>query len=156
MGLRNIKIHTTTVMYRDEPIVLRGISAGDLMLAAQDYGPQIALIFGKFASGELDTDLKKATSALAKEAPTLLGAVIAMANDDYDPAAVETASKLPFNVQVECIEAIFAETFYSEADVKKLIESLTKMATATSGVLTEVSPSITELGIGGFDGRLAS
>lgn len=139
MGLRNIKIHTTTVMYRDEPIEVRGISASDLFMAAQDYGPQIALLFGKFTSGDMDADFKKHIGMFMKEAPELLGAVIAIATDDYCPEAIEIAKKLPGSVQVELVEAIFNETFYSEAEVKKLMESLSRMIQATSGVLKEVS-----------------
>lgn len=157
MGLRNIKIHTTTVMYRDEPIEVRGISASDLFLAAQDYGPQIALLFGKFTSGDMNSDFKQHVAAFMKEAPELLGAIIAIATDDYCPEAIEIAKKLPGSVQIELIEAIFNETFYSEAEIKKLMESLTRMIQATSGVLKEVSLPGTSLdGIGGLDDKSAS
>ena len=156
MGLRDIQIHRTTVMYREQPIEVRGICAADLMVAAQDYGPEIALIFGKVTSGDFDGDIKKAMMAFGREVPNVVGAVIALAADDYDPEMVETAAKLPFNVQTELVEAIFNETFYSEADVKKLIESLTRMIAAVSGVLAETMPSNLVTGIGESGVKLAS
>lgn len=156
MGLRDIKIHRTTVMYRDDEISVRGISASDLMIAAQDYGPQLAVIFAKVQQGDFDGDIKKAIASFAKDAPAILGATIALASDDYEPEMVQTALQLPFSVQAECLEAIFNETFYSEAEVKKLIESLRRMIAAVSGALTEVMPSASEIGIGELEERLAS
>jgi len=158
MGLRDITIHRTTVKYRDQEISVRGISASDLMAAAQDYGPQIAIVFAKLQSGDLGSDTKAVIMAVARELPDVVGAAIALASDDYSPETVETATKLPFNVQVELAEAIFHETFYSEADVKKLIESLSRMITAASGAMTQVTmpPLDSTNGIGGFDAKRAS
>ncbi len=156
MGLRDITIHRTTVQYRDQEIAVRGISASDLMVAAQDYGPEVAMIFGKVTSGEFNGDAKKAIASFTREMPEVIGAAIALASDDYSPETVATATKLPFNTQLELVEAIFHETFYSEADVKKLIESLTRMVTAVSGVLTEITPIASLGGIGESGVKLAS
>lgn len=156
MGLRDITIHTTTVEYRDQKIQVRGISGIDLMAAAQDYGPEIALIFGKVTAGEYEGDIKKAMVSVVREIPEVAAAAIAMASDDYCPEAVAVAKKLPFNVQLELIEAIFNETFYSEADVKKLAESLTRMIAAASGVLTTIAPLPSPNGTGESDVKLAS
>ncbi len=152
MGLRDLQIHQTTITYRDQPIHLRGISAVDVMMAAQDYGPQMALAFGKLTSGDANTmDTKTMIVELSRELPDLVAACIALAADDYSPEGVSTAKKLPFNTQIEAIEAIFQETFYNEAEVKKLIESLTRMIAAISGALTDVAPLTSELGIGASD-----
>ena len=158
MGLRDIQISRTTVTYRDQTIAVRGISATDLMVAAQDYGPQIALIFGKITGdGGFTGDVKQAIMAFTREVPEVLGAAIALASDDYTPETVEIATKLPVNVQTELVEAIFHETFYSEAEVKKLIESLRRMIAAVSGVLTETTQPLTSPdGIGESAVKLAS
>lgn len=156
MGLRDITIHQTKVDYRGQEIAVRGISVADIMVAAQDYGPEIALIFGKVQSGELTGGIKKHMRDLVGEVPDVIAAAIALASDDYHPDAVENAKKLPFNTQVELVEAIFNETFYSEADVKKLLASLTIMIEAVSGALTEVMPSVSMDGIGDFAGRRVS
>lgn len=157
MGLRDITIHRTTIKYRDQKIEVRGIAAADIMVAAQDYGPEIAIIFGKVQSGDFGGDIKSAIVKMTRELPEMAGAVIALASDDYAPETVEVATKLPIPVQIEAIEAIFHETFYSEAEVKKLMESLTRMITAVSGVLTEVMPPLSSpTGIGESAVRRAS
>lgn len=149
MGLRSITIHRTTVKYREDTIELRGISAPDLMTAMRDFAPQMAVVFAQVTSGEAGADIKSAIMNLSKEFPELLAATIALASDEYDPESVQTALNLPFNVQIECLEAIFAETFTSEADVKKLVESLSRIIAATSGALEmNLGPLSSALGTG--------
>jgi len=143
-------------MYREEAISVRGISASDLFAVAQDYGPSIAILFGKFSSGEIDQNIKKHMAMVMSEAPDLVGAIIALATDDYHPDSIKVAKQLPGNVQIELVEAIFNETFYSEAEVKKLTESLTRMITAASGVLKEMPQSVSLNGTGESDAKSAS
>ena len=156
MGLRDITIHRTTVKYRDQEIAVRGISGSDLMAAAQDYGPELALIFGKVTNGEFEGNTKQAIVTFVRDMPNVVGAAIALACDEYDDDMVKLAQQLPAPVQIELAEAIFNETFYSEAEVKKLIESLRRMITAVSGVLTEIAPLSSVRGIGESEDRLAS
>jgi len=156
MGLRDITIHSTTIKYREQDITVRGISGSDLMIAAQDYGPEMALIFGKVTDGTFEGDTKKAIMTFVSDLPEVVAAAIALASDEYDPEMVALAAKLPTPVQIELIEAIFHETFYSEAEVKKLIESLRRMITAVSGVLTEVAPLSSMNGTGESEGRRVS
>lgn len=153
MGLRDVIISKTTVNYREQSFDLRGISATDVMLAAQDYGPQMALAFAKVTAGDAIDDTQALILDVVKELPELVAAVIAMAADDYDPKVVKIAKSLPFNTQVECVEAIFSETFYNEAEVKKLIESLTRMIAAISGALTDVTPQLSAIGTGLSDAK---
>ena len=155
MGLRDIQIHRTTVMYRETEISVRGISASDLFAVAQDYGPNIAILFGKVTAGEIDSNIKKHMALVMSEAPDLVGAIIALATDDYHPKSIEVAKQLPGNVQIELVEAIFNETFYSEAEIKKLIESLTRMIAAASGVLKDMPQSVLPSGIGASEGKSA-
>jgi len=153
MGLRDLKIHTTTISYRDQKITVRGISAGDVMMAAQDYGPQMLLAFNQVTQGATTKDTKQLIVELSNELPDLVAAAIALAADDYCPEAVGIAKKLPFNVQVEVVQAIFSETFYNEAEVKKLVESLSKMIAAASGALKEVTLPDSGTGTGLSDSK---
>lgn len=139
MGLRDIKIPRTTVKYAGTDLQLRGISFSDVMEVANTYGPQAAMVFGKLQSGQSleSADVRAIIGSLAKEVPEMVAALIALATDEYTEDTVAIAMKIPFNVQIECLEAIFHRTFESEADVKKLVESLTRMAIGTSGVLKE-------------------
>lgn len=151
MGLRDIQIHTTKVAYNGQTIEVRGISGGDIMLAAQDYGPQMLLAFNQLRNGEDIADTKQLIAQVGNELPELMAAVIALACDDYSPEGQEIARKLPAPLQAEIMEAIYADTFYNEAKVKKLLESLTKALAAISGALTEVKLPTSELGIGESD-----
>jgi hypothetical protein len=137
MGLRDIKIPRTTVAYEGETIAVRGLAFSDIVTLADTYGPQMAILFGKVQSGQSleSTDVRSLIGTLAKEFPGMVAACIALAADEYDDEMVALASSLPFNTQLECVEAIFNRTFASEADVKKLIESLTRMMAGVSGAL---------------------
>lgn len=148
MGLRNITIQRTTVTYNGEPIAVRGLSASDIMTAARDYAPQMALAFNEVVSNGQIGDMKSAIMKVADEFPELVAAAIALASDEYDDESVKTAGQLPFPTQLELVEGIFNETFTSEAEVKKLIESLTRMMLAASGALTEINGSDLLTGIG--------
>lgn len=149
MGLRDIVIRTKTISVEDTTFEVRGVSMNDLMVAASDYGPQLSLIFTKLQSGSLDTtDVKSAILGLLREFPEVLAAVICLAADDYEPAMVKKMCRVPMGVTVEALEAIFGLTFASEADVKKLMESLTRMMAAGSGALTVALGPTSGTGIG--------
>lgn len=150
MGLRDIVIRTKTVTVQDQSFEVRGISMSDVMIAVSDYGPQLSLCFEQFRRGDIETtDIKAALLGLSREFPELLAAIICMASDDYDPALVKKVAKLPLSATTEALEAIFGLTFASEAEVKKFMESLTRMITAGSGALTTVRGPSSETGTGG-------
>lgn len=136
--LSGLTIIRASVDYRGQPIELRGLTAEDVIRAAHDFGPQLALLFGKISTGDMvaDGDVKKTIAHLSTEFPGVIAACIALAADDY-PSGVENARKLPVAVQIECVEAVFNETFYSEAELEKFMESLSRLMEAGSGALTK-------------------
>jgi len=152
MGLRNITIPEVEVAFGDGGISVRGVSFSDLMVLVDTYGPQAAIVFQKVQDGgTLQTsDVKLLIGTLAKEFPAMVTAVIALAADVYETEGLETVGKLPFNVQIELVEAVFGLTFTGESDIKKLMESLTKMMVEVSGALKEVQAPLSQTGIGAF------
>lgn len=149
MGLRNIVIRTTTIPAGDATFEVRGLSAHDLLIAASDYGPQLSILFGKLKAGEIDrSDLRSAVVDVSKEFPELLSGLICLAADDYDPKMVQKMKRVPMGVTAEAAEAIFKLTFTSEADVKKFMESLTRMIAAGSEALTTARGQHSETGTG--------
>lgn len=153
MGLRNIVIHRQTVQVDEgQSFEVRGISLFDIMRVLGDYGPQMALAFGKITAREPGTRLDNAEvreriSALAKEFPDLLAAAIALASDDYSKDAMTIAKQLPMAAQIAAVEAIFALTFRSEAEVGKLVESLVRaMASTTEALNTTDLTSLRGIG----------
>lgn len=149
MGLRDIVIRTKTIEVEATSFEVRGLSMNDVMVAASDYGPQLSLVFSKMQTGELETtDIKSAILDLSKEFPEVLAALICLAADDYAPDMVAKMRRVPMTVTTEALEAIFHLTFASEADVKKLVESLSRMITAGSGALTKALGPTSETGTG--------
>lgn len=149
MGLRDVVIKTKTIPAGDTTFEVRGISMTDVIIAASDYGPQLTLVFQKLKSGEIESDgIKEALMGLAREFPELLAALVCMASDEYDEAMVAKVQKFPPTVTLEALEAIFSLTFASEAEVKKFIESLTRMIAAGSGALTTALGQPSQIGTG--------
>ena len=155
MGLRNIVIARRRIDLGDnQAFEVRGISLFDIMSVLNDYGPQMALMFGKVMAqkaeqGGLDNAaVRKAISDVSGEFPDVLAAAIALASDDYTPETIEIAKQLPMMSQIAAVEAIYVLTFKSEGDVKKLIESLTEMMVAATGTLKTAMLSPLPNGIG--------
>ena len=155
MGLRNIVIARQRIDLGDgQAFEVRGISLFDIMSVLNDYGPQMALLFGKVMAQKAEKNgldnasVRKAIADVSGEFPDVLAAAIALASDDYTPETVQIAKQLPMMHQISAIEAIFALTFKSEGDVKKLIESLTEMMVAATGTLKAAMLSPLPTGIG--------
>lgn len=150
MSAFDLFIPTRTIDFRGQNFEVRGIAMPDVMMAVKDYGPQLATLFAKVQSGELETtDVRGAVVELAQELPDVIAAIIALAADAYTPERVAVFRKLPVPVQAEAIEAVFHETFASEADVKKLMESLNRMLAAGSGALAMMNAPASTSGTGG-------
>lgn len=150
MGLSNITIPEHKIVIGHGHVTVRGISLSDLMVIVNVYGPQATLAFNEIQKGGSlqSSDVRLLIGTLAKEFPDMVAAAMALAADSYNAETVEVLKRIPFNKQLEIIEAIFDATFPNEGEVKKLMESLTKMLTEVSGALTEVRlPS--SIGIGG-------
>lgn len=155
MGLRNIVIARRRIdLGDDQAFEVRGISLFDIMSVLNDYGPQMALMFGKVmaqraeANGFDNASVRKAIADISGEFPDVLAAAIALASDDYTPETIRIAKQLPMMQQIAAVEAIFQLTFKSEGDVKKLIESLTEMMKAATGTLMGAMSSPSPSGIG--------
>lgn len=152
MGLRNITIRREVVTLPDgQSFQVRGLTAFDIFDAIGAYGPQMSMLFAAVANrqqkgGSLSTDdVKAAILASIKEFPDLIAHAAASAADDPSPEAITAFKQLPMTTQAETIEMIFSLTFASEGEVKKLIESLSRMMLVASTALTQVT---SQVGIG--------
>lgn len=155
MGLRNIVISRERIDLGDgQSFEVRGISLFDIMSVVNDYGPQMALMFGKVmamkaSGGRFDNAaVKKAIADVSGEFPDVLAAALALASDDYTAEAIAVAKQLPMMKQIEAVEKVFGLTFRSEGDLKKLVESLVEMMSATNGALMTAMRSPLQGGIG--------
>lgn len=149
MGLRNIIIPERVIPFGEGDITVRAISLTDIMILLDKHGPAMAAVWGKVQSDEQLTqkDIKVMIASTVGEFPDMAAALMATAADSYDEEAMATIKRLPIMTQVEVIEAIFVLTFPTQAEIKKLIDSLTRAITGVSGALTGMS-SVSLTGIG--------
>lgn len=152
MGLRNITIRREAVTLPDgQSFQVRGLTAFDIFDAIGAYGPQMSMLFAAVTSrqqkgGALsNADVKNAILAAIKEFPDLIAHAAASAADDVSPEAITAFKQLPMPTQAETIETIFSLTFASEGEVKKLIESLSRMMLVAS---TALKAATSQVGIG--------
>ena len=153
MPLKNVQIARETIKIADEPVSVRGVNLTDLMIIVNLYGPQAMMAFTKVQQEDnlTNSSIRSLIAAVATEFPEMMAAIIAMAADEYDEEGITVAKGLPINAQVQLLEVIFSLTFPNEGDIKKLIESLTKVMVEASGALTSMTQSTSSIGIGASD-----
>jgi hypothetical protein len=155
MGLRDLQLPTSTVSTPGGNFDVRGISFSDVMVVANTFGPQAAMVFAKLTNGQkvqVD-DVKSVLANIAPQVPELVAGVIALAADDYSPEGIAMAGKLNFHVQLDALEKIFHNTFQSEAELKKFMESIIRMITGATGVLDQMRLPLSEAGFGASGGK---
>lgn len=118
-------------------ISVRGLSLTDCSQLLKRHGEQLEIVYQSNIVGQDDippaADIAK---SLMQSAPDAVAEIIALANDS--PEEAKTVRKLPAPVQVEALSKIAVLTFHSEAEVKKLIETVIQ----GSGILTSLVNSL--------------
>lgn len=153
-SLLDIKIRRETVEYdENQSFEVRAVSVNDLMTLVAENGPTLAMVWGRMQAeaddlnGLSGDDVRNIITTLAGEFPEIVSSLIALAADSYSEAGTIMAAQLDLTTQITAIEKIFYMTFRSEAELKKLAESLTRMAMGMSGALAQVRmPSQTGIG----------
>lgn len=133
-----------------EGITVRGLTFVDLTAIYRQHGAELSVIFSKFVDqGRKLTDdvVKQAIRELVSAAPEAVATAIALASDE--PGETENAIRLPMLDQVNLLLAIFALTFRSEAEVKKLVETVVHALGQMNGLLEANSPSLAGFGESG-------
>lgn len=155
MGLRDLQIKTTTITTPGGEFSVRGISFSDIMTLANTHGPQMAMLFGQLMKGGKvrEQDVKTVLMNIIPQAPDLVAGLIALAADDYEPEAIAAAKRMGFQYQVEALEAIFHNTFQSEAELKKFMEAIIRMLSGATGTLQQMRLPLSELGFGASGGK---
>ncbi len=160
MKLSQLQIARETVrLDATQDFEVRAVSAVDLALLMGRYGPMMAVAWARVAQakkggkGVSKALIQETLLQIIPEFPELFAAFIAVASDDLTQEGIESAKRLPITVQTEALIAIFALTFATESDLKKFIESLTRMGEAVAGALTRMGSSA---GTGEFAATLAS
>lgn len=107
----------------DFTITVRGLSVEDCSGLIRVHGDQLSEVYDTEIAGDGDmppiTDIAK---ALFTTAPDAVAEIIALANDN--PKSASMVRKMPVPVQIDALSRIAVLTFHSEAQVKKLLETV--------------------------------
>jgi hypothetical protein len=135
MGLRTLRLPSTEIKVPGgDSFAVRGLSLTDISILATKHGAALSMLFERYitrsAEGLQPAEMVAVGKTILELAPEAAIEGIALAADE--PDAVDVVRKLPFPVQVEALEAMVAHTFASEAEIKKVVETVTRAALGTN------------------------
>ncbi len=144
MGLKDYVVPSTEVTLVPTPttVMVRGLNFADLTALLNEHGPVLILLYGRVMAeanaGTLTADrVGELIQTSLIEMPALMASIIARAVGE--PEETELAGKLAVGVQIEILAATIGHTFVSEAEVKKLVETVTTMLEKAGGLATEMT-----------------
>lgn len=158
MDLKDLVIPSATVQipsgqpgeFVEQPVW--GLEPSHIAWLLQTQREGLEHFYAKAAAGEMQMDDYSAiASQLVKQAPVLLGSIIACGCRQPDPAVAETVSRLPFTVQLDALEKIGRLTFAAEGGAKKVLETVIRMMAGITEMQDSPPPSLS--GRGAFVGR---
>lgn len=127
---------------KGEYIVLRAIAFDDVIRIARSHGKAFDELFARVTRAETEEqeisleDSNALAASLLGSAPAIAADIIAFAADD--PEAGEFARRLPFPVQMECLQTIASLTFTTEEGPKKLLETVLSMARGATSLVQDL------------------
>ncbi len=158
MGLRDYELPSEIVPIDEKnSFVVRGISFEDVTKLVNRYGPFLALIYTKIIEMKAKDDLRPETLGMLvqqafAEFPDAVADLIAMAAEE--PDQVQKIKRLPTGIQLDAIDKIMRLTFAGEGDIKKLVETVTRMVVGLKGGVDRLTaPTLSDSGIGAFASR---
>lgn len=143
MGLRDYVVPTKEIpLPGGGSFTVRGLGFNHLSTLVIDHGARLMLVFNAIYTKAQEKNLTGSDvagfiqEALTKS-PELVADIIVLASDEpVDEKTRSAARSLPPVTQMEAMTEIVALTFVSEAEVKKLVEIVTKAMEQTGGLMT--------------------
>ena len=136
---------------------VRGISFEDMTKIVLRHGPMCVMMYQEFIQtkdkfGLRPEVLGQFISTSMVRFPEAVTDIIAIGADEDFPELREIVRKLPVVVQVDALSKIIGLTFTGEADVKKLVEIVTRMATQVRLNVERLTgqPTVSDSGNGSF------
>lgn len=134
-SLSDLRLPTAEVNVSDgQTITVRGLSVADISEIIREHA---MVLNGLYQTHIVEKAEMPAADVLARalmtEAPEVVARIIAHANDE--PESWEIVSKLPGITQINALVEVAVLTFHSEAEVKKLLETLIQGSTVLSSLL---------------------
>jgi len=126
MSLADYQPMRTDVPVRGTSVSVRGLALDDVAVLMNLYLSDIDALF-RLYDEEVDQASKVAAMAqfaivLCREAPALVGHLIALAADE--PDMIDKARRLSLPAQVDVLKAVFRMTFEEAGGARKFCESL--------------------------------
>jgi hypothetical protein len=119
----------------DTSITVRGLSVEDVAGLIRVHGEELNRVYEINIQGQDDLPpAMEIAKALMVTAPLAVAEIIALANDS--PKSFSIVRKLPAPVQIEALTQIAVLTFHSEAEVKKLVETVISGSSLMTRMLT--------------------
>ncbi len=139
MGLKDLTIPERTVKTPGGDLTVRGLSLEDFTILASEFGPTMVTLFERFSgtmkSGE-EIDFGTIGKDLLTSAAPLVAALIALGAGE--PESRDIARRLPAPVQLEALEAIGILTIAVDGGLKKVAETVIRVAQASTTALTSL------------------
>lgn len=135
MALKDYFEQTETVRIdASNSIQVSAVTLGSLLLLVKGRMDEVKALYDKAVADGIDKNPTADTivTFLAKEAPLLLGDIIAAAAGE--PGEGAKASKLPIGVQLDALNKIMGLTFEAEGGVKKFVESVVDLTEKVASI----------------------
>lgn len=133
MSLANIQIPREVVMFRGEPIALRGLSLNDFSTLMRGHLAELNKLFDLYDNDDTrETAMSQSATfaiKLVQETPALVAQLIVLASDSPQEE-LKIAESFPLPLQVECVRAIINITFEEAGGAKKFLDSLMGMVSS--------------------------
>lgn len=144
MGIKHLRIPEETIETPDGKLTVRGVSLPDVVALVRNHGPVFSSLFSKVMAGDNVSLSLAEIGAVGQElltnAPEAAAEIIVLACDDVvDKESMNIARRLPFPIQLEALEKIGRLTFSTEGALKKVVETVIRVAEGTSGKLAELN-----------------
>lgn len=144
MGLRNLRLPSSDVAVPGgDSFSVRGLSLQDISIIVRHHGAAMTLLFDRFIKQSGDglppADMAAMGRALLEIAPDAAAEMIALSAGE--PEAIDVVRMLPLPVQVDALDKLMGHTFETEQDLKKVVETVIRAATGTTGLINSLNRS---------------
>ena len=128
-SLSDIRLPTAEIpVGGDQSLTVRGLSFSDLSDIWRDNADVLDKLYREhIVEREEMPPADELAKAVLAEAPRIVALIVAHANDE--PEQSDVVSKLPGVTQIGALVEVARLTFHSEAEIKKLMETVTQGAT---------------------------
>jgi hypothetical protein len=142
MGLRSLRLPSSDVQVPGgDSFAVRGLSLQDVSILVRNHGATMTLMFDRYMrqaeEGLPPADMATMGRTLLEIAPDAAAEIIALAAGE--PDAIDVVRVLPLPVQVDALDKIMGHTFTTDQDLKKVVETVIRAATGTTGLINSLN-----------------